>query len=66
VIDNAVICGVEHVKKVPAVTPPESADTRELPVPWQVRRPWPFTVATAGALLVHSAVEVIVAVLPFA
>jgi hypothetical protein len=57
---------VEHVKVVTAVTPAESAETRELPAPSQVRRPWLSTVATAGALLVHFAVEVIVAVLPFA
>jgi hypothetical protein len=62
----SVICGVEHVKVVTAVTPAESAETRELPAPSQVRRPWLSTVATAGALLVHFAVEVIVAVLPFA
>jgi hypothetical protein len=35
----SVICGVEHVKEVLAVTPPESAETRELPAPWQVRSP---------------------------
>jgi hypothetical protein len=35
----SVICGVEHDKEVPAVTPPESAEIRELPELWQVRRP---------------------------
>jgi hypothetical protein len=35
----SVIRGAEHVKEVPAVTPPENADTRELPEVWQVRIP---------------------------
>ena len=62
----SVICAVEHVKVVTAVTPAEIAETRELPAPSQVRRPWPSMLATAGALLVHFAVEVISVVLPFA
>jgi hypothetical protein len=62
----SVICGAEHVKEVFAVTPPESAEIWELPEVLQVRRPLLFTMATAGALLAHPAVEVISVVLPFA
>jgi hypothetical protein len=39
VIDNAIICGAEHVKGVVDVTPPEFTKIWEMPAPTQVKRP---------------------------